>query len=169
MENFPITKVVKGAWLAPINNPGPFFLGLLALIGSYFAAFVVGAVIGFIIALVVSVIGLGQKTASIIIGVAGGLAGALFVGTTFAMVFNYWVRYGAGVRNPTCQAPMQQAIVQGLKNLVKFVLVGVVMVILYLVLAPVLGLLGVETIDFQEILDAAQNPDVPAPVQNRIR
>lgn len=158
MSAFPVIKIVTGALLAPLGNLKGLGLSVLALVGTYLSIIVAGAAGGLFI------LGMGSETGLEPLQDIGALGAILsflfliffvFAGTIFGMVFNYWVRYGAGIVNPTIQQPWKAAAWQGLKNFVKFILIGIAIAIIAFVVIAIMGLLGAEGLTFDSFMQSA--------------
>ncbi len=167
-QKFPVLPVTKAALLMPLSNG---FKVLIAF-GLILASIVVGAILMMAILLVSGVDGAAFESlpGAIASGDFGGMQGlgGFFVGYLLliliivgmiAHIFNYWVRSAAfGPENakfPSFKTAFSAASV----NMIKFLLIGILTVIISLVVTFVLNQFGLSP-SFAEQMAAAETADI---------
>ncbi|MEX0297582.1 MAG: hypothetical protein AB3N28_00830, partial [Kordiimonas sp.] len=167
-QKFPVLPVAKAALLMPLGNG----LKVLKAFGLILASVVVGAIVMMAILLVSGVDGGAFESlpAAVTSGDFSGMQGlgGFFIGYLLliviifgmiAHVFNYWVRLAAfgadGAKFPTFKAAVSAASV----NMVKFLLIGILTIIISLVVTFVLNQLGLSP-SFSEQMAAAETADI---------
>lgn len=167
MKQIPILEIVKQSLTLPFSQPVEMFkalglivLSLLIAIGVMMLAGMVG---------VVDVEALRNVEQAIENGQVGGLIGLLpvmliamlIVVTAFAYIFNFWVRAGAfGPENAKIR-PMGKAFSAASVNMLKFIFIGIILVIAAVVVMGVLSMLGLSG-GFGDQMQAAASQDIAA-------
>ncbi|MBL4790178.1 MAG: hypothetical protein JKY60_14460 [Kordiimonadaceae bacterium] len=150
-EKFPITHVAKAALLAPLDNK----MAMLKAIGLLLLAILAGSILLVIFAVLIGIdlnamqAVLGQAPAGDSVG-AGSLFGLLIgyilliigIVTVFAYIFNHWVRLAAfgpeRAKFPTTGRAVSAAFI----NMIKFVLIGIIVLLVAFVVNFVLQATG---------------------------
>ncbi len=174
--SFPILKVVTGAIVAPLDNIKGIIFTVLTFVGAYLFVIVVVTLFAYL------AVDIGTIDTSAMSGDKGvtaqqealasffamfGFSGLLLtlftvilLGITITMLFNYWVRFGAGGTAKAWHSPLSRAISMGGRNFAKFFLASIAIGIAVMIAIAILGLLGVPGMSFAELTAQSNSTDL---------